>query len=253
MAALILMIQFMTRYPLPGEVPFTAENFVCGMKWMPLVGLLIGLPAAALFGLAARFFDANLAAFFAVLALILITGGLHLDGLGDTADGLFSNRSPEKMLHIMRDPATGANGVVAIVLALLFPWLILSALPTRWAVPALLAAPVAGRMALTWHAAAAGYARNSPGLGAFVDQVGSREALRATLLALVLLLPICLSTPNALLLLVCTMAVCMALAVGFARFLTRKLGGITGDTIGATIELSEIATFFIFYLFWKLA
>ena len=82
---------------------------------------------------------------------------------------------------------------------------------------------------------------------------GSCEALRATLLALVLLLPICLSTPNALLLLVCTMAACMALAVGFARFLTRKLGGITGDTIGATIELAEIATFFIFYLFWKLA
>ena len=102
MAALILMIQFMTRYPLPGEVPFTAENFVCGMKWMPLVGLLIGLPAAAVFGLAARFFDANLAAFFAVLALILITGGLHLDGLGDTADGLFSNRSPEKMIEIGR-------------------------------------------------------------------------------------------------------------------------------------------------------
>ena len=49
------------------------------------------------------------------------------------------------------------------------------------------------------------------------------------------------------------MAACMALAVGFARFLTKKLGGITGDTIGATIELSEIATFFIFYLFWKLA
>ena len=115
------------------------------------------------------------------------------------------------------------------------------------------AVPVAGRMALTWHAAAAGYARNSPGLGAFVDQVGSREALRATLLALVLLLPICLSTPNPLPLLVCTMAVCMALAVSFARFLTRKLGGITGDTIGATIELAEIATFFIFYLFWKLA
>lgn len=73
MASLILMIQFMTRYPVPGAIPFSAEYFVQGMKWMPVVGLLVGLPAALVMLLAPPFLGAGLIAFSAVFLLILFT------------------------------------------------------------------------------------------------------------------------------------------------------------------------------------
>ena len=125
MSSLILMIQFMTRYPVPGAIPFSAQHFVQGMKWMPLVGLLVGLPAALMMLVAVPFFGTSLSAFAAVLILILVTGGLHLDGIGDTADGLFSCRPREEMLVIMRDSTLGANGVTAIVLTILLKYLLL--------------------------------------------------------------------------------------------------------------------------------
>ncbi len=255
MSSLILMIQFMTRYPVPGAIPFSAAYFVQGMKWMPLVGLLAGLPAALAMLAAGPFLGSGLSAFVALFLLILVTGALHLDGIGDTADGLFSCRPREEMLAIMRDSTLGVNGVTAIVLTLLLKYELLAALPATTAAIALLAAPLAARMALTWHAATAPYARAEPGLGEFVNRVGFAQACSASLIALALLLPILLfipmSWPLCLLLLVAIFTAVILIAVLFARSLTRKLGGITGDTIGATIELCELCTLLIFYLFWK--
>ena len=255
MSSLILMIQFMTRYPVPGAIPFSAQHFVQGMKWMPLVGLLVGLPAALMMLVAVPFFGTSLSAFAAVLILILVTGGLHLDGIGDTADGLFSCRPREEMLVIMRDSTLGANGVTAIVLTILLKYLLLAALPVTTAAIALLAAPLAGRMALIWHAASAPYARAEPGLGEFVNQVGFSQARSASLIALALLIPLLLflqmSWPLYLLLLGAIFVGAILIAVLFARTLVQKVGGITGDTIGATIELCELCTLLIFYLFWK--
>lgn len=255
MASLILMIQFMTRYPVPGAIPFSAEYFVQGMKWMPVVGLLVGLPAALVMLLAPPFLGAGLSAFAAVFLLILVTGALHLDGIGDTADGLFSCRSREEMLLIMRDSTLGVNGVTAIVLTILLKYLLLAALPAATAASALLAAPLAARMALTWHAATASYARAESGLGEFVNRVGLSQAAHASLIALVLLVPVLfflqMSWPLSLLLLIAILASTILIAVLFARSLTKKVGGITGDTIGATIELCELSTLLIFYLFWK--
>ncbi|MGI6639758.1 MAG: adenosylcobinamide-GDP ribazoletransferase [Desulfobulbus sp.] len=255
MASLILMIQFMTRYPVPGEIPFTAAHFVRGMQWMPLVGLLVGIPAALTMLVAAPILGNVLAAFTAVTVLIIVTGGLHLDGIGDTADGLFSCRPREEMLTIMRDSTLGANGVTAIILAIVFKLLLLSALPTGTAVIALLAAPLTARMALTWHAAVAPYARSETGLGEFVNQVGLSQALAASLVALVLLTPILLFLQVSWVVYLFTLGsivvATILIAVLFARSLVKKVGGITGDTIGATIELCETGTLLIFFLFWK--
>lgn len=255
MSSLVLMIQFMTRYPVPGTIPFSAEHFVQGMKWMPVVGLLVGLPAALLMLAGTPLLGSAISAFTAVLLLVMVTGGLHLDGIGDTADGLFSCRPREEMLVIMRDSTLGASGVIAIVLTILLKYLLLAALPAATAAIALLTAPLAGRMALTWHAAAAPYARAESGLGEFVNRVGFAQARSASLIALLLLLPILLflqlSWPLYLLLLGLILIGVILIALLFARSLTKKVGGITGDTIGATIELCELYTLLIFYLFWK--
>ncbi len=255
MKALILMIQFMTRYPIPVPIDFTAEHFVQGMKWMPLVGLLVALPAAACFQVADRLLDPEVAAIVAVIVVILITGGLHMDGIADTADGVFSYRSRERMLEIMRDSTLGTNGVIAVVLTVLLKYILLHNIPADGAIPAVLATPVLSRMALTWHSAVARYAREERGIGDYVNQTGLAQAAAATLLSLVIvttILALLGVQPKLLPLVVVVLHVpAIVLAVLFAWYLKRRLGGITGDTLGATIELAEITGFLVFLLVWK--
>lgn len=255
MKALVLMIQFMTRYPIPVEIEFTAEHFVRGMKWMPLVGLLAALPGALAFALADVWLDREVAALFAVIMLITVTGGLHLDGIADTADGLFSYRTRERMLEIMRDSTLGANGVIALVLTILLKFILLAHIPGSGALLAVLVTPVLGRTALTWHSACSCYAREVRGIGDYVNQTGLPQALAATAVALGLLALLLVLFGGRAALVPAVVAMLLlppvALAVLFALYLKRRLGGITGDTIGASIELAEILGFFIILLVWK--
>ena len=254
MRSLILMIQFMTRYPIPLEIEFTAERFVSGMKWMPLVGLLVALPAAGALYLLDSLLGREIGALAAVIVLILVTGGLHLDGIADTADGLFSYRSRERMLAIMRDSTLGTNGVTAIVLSVLVKFVLVKNIPATGAICAVLAAPVLGRMALTWHSAVARYAREERGIGEYVNQTGLTQAIAATLVSLPLVTAILSPaglTPSVLALLILLLhGTAILLALLFAAYLKTRLGGITGDTIGATIELVEIAALLVFLCTW---
>lgn len=255
MKSLVLMIQFMTRYPIPVRIEFTAERFVQGMKWMPLVGLLAALPAGLVFAFADTFLGREIAAIAAVILLITVTGGLHLDGIGDTADGLFCYRTRERMLEIMRDSSLGANGVIAIVLTVLLKYILLHNIPATGAVLAVLATPVLGRMALTWHSAVARYAREERGIGEYVNRTGLAQAAAATLISCAIITGILLlgGVQPALVLWMVPLLHFppILLAVLFAAYLKKRLGGITGDTIGASIELAELVSFFVFLLMWK--
>ncbi len=243
MRSLLLMIQFMTRYPIPLVIEFTAAHFVRGMKWMPLVGLLVGLPAAAGFLGLNALFGRELGAVAAVLFGIVVTGGLHLDGLADSADGLFSYRPRERILEIMRDSTLGTNGVTTIVLAVLIRYILLYRLPEQAVPAALLCAPVLGRMAVVWQAACASYARESRGLGEFVNQTGLRQALAAALFSCILvaaILAILGLRAGGVLATVLLHGFAIPPAILFTLYLKKRLGGITGDTLGATIELTEL-------------
>ncbi len=255
MRSLVLMIQFMTRYPIPIEIEFTADHFVRGMKWMPLVGLLAGLPGALAFALTDPFLGREVAALFSVIMLITVTGGLHLDGIADTADGLFSYRSRERMLEIMRDSTLGANGVIALVLTILLKFTLLAQIPGQGGLLAVLATPVLGRTALTWLSASARYAREVRGIGDYVNQTGLPQALGATAISLGLILPLLVifGVRGALVPVVAMLLLLPSIAVTtlFAVYLKKRLGGITGDTIGASIEISEILSFFVILIVWK--
>ncbi len=257
MKSLILMIQFMTRYPVPAEIEFSEKNFVSGMKWMPVVGLLAGIPAALVFHFLAAQTGSGPAAVLAVTALVLATGGLHLDGLADSADGLLSYRPSERMLEIMRDPALGTNGVIAIVLTLLLKISFLARLSPESAVTALLLAPVLARMGIAWHGAAQPYARAAPGLGAFVNVLKFRHALAATAMSLGIVTGILLCRQGGdirlsslFCLLIGTHFLSILCPLVFSAYAKYKVGGITGDTIGASIELTEVLIFF-FFLFLR--
>lgn len=234
----------------------TASRLVRGMKWMPVVGLFIGLPASLLAVSLSPLVGYEVAVLIGLIFQIGVTGGLHLDGLADSADGLFSYRPRERVLEIMRDSTLGTNGVVALCLTILSKYVLLQSMPQTCGFIVLVAVPILGRTAAVWHAASAGYAREGEGMGRFVNQTTLRQGWAALLCSFVLLGVVFavagLSLWSLLLLLFCLHALCVCIAVFLARYMIGRIGGITGDTIGATIELTEVFSLFFFLLIWSM-
>ncbi len=231
MKTLTAAIGLLTRIPVPASPD--AETAGRATRWFPLAGALIGGIYAALAWLAAPRLPAAVVAVLLVIAEALLTGALHIDGLADTADGFGGGRNREDILRIMRDHAIGSYGAVAIALLVAFKIAALSALLDRHAaLPYLVLVPTLGR----WTAAPLSrflpYARPEKSAPAFA---GTRELLWATVLTAALIpafgprrtLP--------------CWAAAAAAAAAFGAFCHRKIGGITGDTLGAAIEIAECA------------
>jgi adenosylcobinamide-GDP ribazoletransferase len=215
--------------PLPGEL---AGSFV----WYPVIGLLLGGLLAGGDLLLSSVFPASIVNLLLIVLLVAVTRGLHQDGLADFLDGLAGGRTPADRLAIMRDGRIGAIGATGLILALGLRYAALLALPPDVRLPALLCLPAVGRWAMTVGALSAPYARAEGGLAApFLAHLSFRHVLLATGLVAAPLLWL-LGPSGA--------AASLLLAAGAARAGTalarRMLGGITGDTLGATNEVVEV-------------
>ena len=171
--------------------------------------------------------------------LLAFSGGLHLDGLADTADGLFSARIRERMLEIMRDSATGPMGVIALALVLLLKITCLAALSDRL-IPAVFLMPLAGRTAILLLMALQPYARPEGGLGSLFAPYFNSPAARKTACAGLVVFAWIAWTAAGLHGLLAVSAVLLLTALS-AALCHRKIGGVTGDTLGAVCELAEAA------------
>lgn len=229
----ILALQFLTAVPLPVSVPAGARHLGRSTIFFPLVGALLGLALAAL--------DATLrlalpvAVSTAVLLIVgtLLTGGLHLDGLMDTCDGLFGGRTRERRLEIMRDSRVGSYGVLAGGLQLLLKYAALLSLPDGARGAALVVALTSGRWAMSAAIWGFPYAR-ADGLGrAFKDAVRASDVALAALLAL----GVCWAAMDVL---GPGLLVGAGLLAGLGgAWMARRLGGLTGDCYGALNEVVE--------------
>nr|WP_318381143.1 adenosylcobinamide-GDP ribazoletransferase [uncultured Enterobacter sp.] len=231
-------LTFITRIPVPSRwvQGLAVEQYVRGIVTFPLVGVVLGAVSGLVFVGVAQWCGIPLAALFTVLALALLTGGFHLDGLADTCDGVFSARTRERMLEIMRDSRLGTHGGLALVFVLLAKVLVLSELGLRDMpmIAALASACAAGRGCAVLLMYGHRYAREE-GLGnLFIGKISFWQA-GATLLFAGVLVFAFLGTHGVLALLV-TMLMIFALG----QLLKRTLGGQTGDTLGAAIELGEV-------------
>lgn len=220
---------FLTILPL-GYVEGRKPGWSFG--WYPLVGLAIG----ALLTLIASIspFAPNVTAALVLLAWIISTGGLHLDGFGDSCDGVLATVSIEKRLEIMKDPRTGTWAVVGLIMLLLIKWTTLSTVP-----PVLLIVPpVVGRWGMVIAAYAFPYARPS-GLGAyFREGLGRTQVVLATVLMLLIVGAVASTQSPAVL-----FAIPLAFLItwGIGTWVARRLGGgLTGDIYGAICEFIEV-------------
>lgn len=231
---------------LPIRPPGTVDRVVAGRAMMlaPLALLPLSIIAAGLGWLVGRGgWPALLSGLVVVSVLAIGTRALHLDGLADTVDGLGSGRDRERALEIMRRGDIGPMGVVALILVLGAQAVAASALTARWTDALLLAAVIAGSRASLLIACRAGVPAARPdGLGATVagsvrkSVAGSIGLLIAVLIVAVVLLA---GRPwwNGLL----AVAVALAVAYGMLAVAVRRFGGVTGDVLGAIVELALTA------------
>jgi adenosylcobinamide-GDP ribazoletransferase len=204
--------------------------------WFPVVGALVGgVGASVVVGADAARLPVAVSGALAVVATVVVTRGLHEDGLADTADGLGVHGSRERRLAAMRDSAVGAHGALAIGCALLLSALALATLDAPHAGRALIAAHVLSRTAMVLAAAALPNARRDGGLGRGLA-VAAPIATLTTALGVGGALVACGARDGAVVLAACAAALLVALAVQ-----QRALGGRTGDTLGATGKLVEVA------------
>jgi len=223
----------MTTIPVRVNIPASRDDYGKGLALTPLVGLLPGLIMAGVHWLSGLIFPAPVAAVFVIAAYVFLTGGLHLDGLGDTADGLFSNRPRERILEIMKDSRVGTNAVIAVILLLLLNYSLISVLDGSMRVFILLM-PVAGRVGSVIGAGISKYAGNSDGPGRWiVESCGATEILIGLFLQIIIFFTA--AGIQGLLLSI----IAPVTAVVLTKLLSRKLGGVTGDILGAVCELNQ--------------
>lgn len=234
MRSLIFAIQFLTRLPLPLHAGSGADALAAAAKWFPLVGIIVGAAVAGGLVLGARI-DPWLGALFALVAWVWITGGLHLDGLSDLADGLGgAHRNPKRLLAIMRDPHAGVFGNIALWFALsakLILLMLLVKVPQGWLAALLI--PAWARLGpLVW-------AQTLPALD---GGMGQRLGTVAQPLAWVIWLALlgALSWLYAALLLWTPL-----LLLAWWVFLKLRVGGMNGDCLGAGIEVVETLSLLI--------
>lgn len=230
-------IRFLTIIPLSWRAAEDVRQFDKCLVFFPLVGALIGLVGYGVTNVLLLFFPVQVVAVLAIVYLAFISGFLHLDGLSDSADGLFSSRPREECLRIMKDSRAGAMGVVVVVCVLLVKYSALSSMEGHMLCLTIFFMPLAGRSAILLSMARLPYARPEGGLGRLFYSDSSKTAAVFAFLALFLFLVILAPA-----LLVVTLIAIACVNLFFGRWCRLRLGGATGDTLGASCELTEAVT-----------
>ncbi|MBB5265865.1 adenosylcobinamide-GDP ribazoletransferase [Catenibacillus scindens] len=236
MNTFILALQLMTRLPVNKEIEVTDQRLVRGVVYWPLVGVITGIIDCAVFVILSFFLPKSVAVAGGILCQLLVTGGFHLDGLCDTADALFSARSRERMLEIMKDSRVGTNGVIAAIFDIGLKVMILSRLAHP--VMAFLLTPVAGKCVQGVLMYKAVYPRKS-GLGAsYIGKIGW-PVMAGCLFCGVVIIEFGLFLEGHSWLMMCPV-VFTVLALAYRFYVEKKIGGMTGDTMGAGNEITEV-------------
>ena len=228
---LIILIQFMTRIPVFVNVEYDEEKLGKSIKYFPLVGAIIGIFLYGINILAGKItVNRQIAAIIIIIAEIFITGLIHIDGLADTADGLFSYAEKEKILEIMKDPRVGTNGAVALILYFMTKVILLSEIRPEY----IILYPVISRLSTSINAGLGEYARKNGMSNGIIGKNGKKEAGISIIITMIL--SFIILKVKGLIILIFAILFILLLMKGVKR----KIGGITGDTMGASLELTSI-------------
>ncbi len=245
----LVALAFFTRIPIPKDTPYSADRLNKANRYFGLVGCLIGTISAAVYLLAVQCFPANIAIGFAIVASLLITGAFHEDGLADVFDGFGGGWTVEQKLDIMKDSRLGTYGAAALIMMLTFKWLALSELAElNKLLPAIALFTLHGLSRICAASLIFSYPYVRADQNSKVKPLANQQSpydlwvLIFTGCFILLLLPLALATA-------------LVLILGLTRYgcglwFKQQLGGYTGDCLGATQQLSELAGYLVILAFF---
>jgi adenosylcobinamide-GDP ribazoletransferase len=244
--SLLTAVQYFTRMPVPVWVGHDAAQLARAARYFPVVGIGVGALGAAALWVAAFFFTPLPAVVVSTALTVCITGAFHEDGLADTIDGLGGSMNRERALEIMKDSRVGTFGVLGLVFTVLLKISALAALPLPEAMTALIAGHGLSRayaVVLTWRLP---YAREGASTRAkpVVENVRTSDVIVALICGLAPLPFIGVHAVFGML------AAALALLLSY-RWFRRRLGGYTGDTLGATQQFCEAAFYLALLAAWN--
>lgn len=249
MKRLISILQFMTRLPIPIDTGFD-EEFHKGVIYFPIVGLILGCFYYIIGALGFKLFNSYLATIMVLIGEVILTGGLHLDGLGDTFDGLYSYRDKERILEIMKDSRLGTNGLLAILLVLMFKAGLLYEFVDTGNLWVVVIMPAVAR---TMQVLAC-YKTKTPrekGMGnIFIGKVSAPMLIGTYVVLGLVILSVMIwqggigifiwTLGNIILVFGGSILILSLLNKWFIKSVYQKIDGITGDILGCICELSEL-------------
>lgn len=233
----LIALQFLTILPVRISSEITAEDSARALIFFPVVGALVGI-ILCLISFCFSFLPHSVVIAILLSVMVIISGAIHLDGFADTCDGIFSRKKKEEILEIMRDSRVGAMGAIGITLLLLLKFTLLAGMPKVDLWKFLILTPLFSRWAQVFACYSSPYAHKEGKARYFVEGAGKKEMLTATLFMLAAFI---LLTSAKGITAVFFSILAIILFIGFVK---KKIGGMTGDTIGAVSELSEICLLF---------
>lgn len=235
---LLTAVQYFTRIRVPAWVGHAPAGLTGAVRYFPAIGLVIGASGAAVLWLSALVLPAPLPAILSTIVTVLMTGAMHEDGLADTCDGLGGGATRERALEIMKDPRIGAFGAIALILVLMLKIATLSLMPLWTAMAALVGAHAFSRFCAVLvvfagrYVGIADHSRAAP----VVERVTISDVIVAALFGLPALALSGMGAPIAI-------VVALALVGLLSRWCALRVGGYTGDTLGATQQLAEVGCY----------
>jgi len=242
--AFILSFQFMTRIPINIQIDVDRNDFHKMVKYFPFVGGLIGAVACFIFYAVKNIFPREIAATMAIASSYILTGAMHIDGFADTFDGLFSNRSRGRMLEIMRDSRLGTNGVLALFFLTILKILFLTSIKDNLIYSTLILMPVFGRFSIILAAYTSKSARGGEGLGGLI--IG-KISIMELILGLLFTSIFGISFAHFAVFLK-LLAVSSVVTYIITKYISMRICGMTGDTLGAANEFTELVIATLMYL-----
>jgi len=231
---LLTAVQYFTRIRVPAWVGHAQEQLAGAVRYFPVVGLIVGASGAATLWLVAHVLPTPLPVILATVVTVLMTGAIHEDGLADTCDGLAGGATRERALEIMKDPRIGVFGAIALILMLLLKISALSVMPVWTAMAALIAAHAFSRFCAVLISFAGRYVGSAERSRAapVVQRVKVGDVMIAALFGLPALV---LCGREA----IVAVVVALVLLGLVFRWCVQRIGGYTGDTLGAAQQITE--------------
>lgn len=235
---------FYSRIPVPKSTGFSAENLNKATRYFPLIGIIVGLAGGFVFFVVNQFLSPDIAIISSLSIMILLTGAFHEDALSDFCDGFGGGYSKEKILEIMKDSRIGTYGAIALIILLLSKFILLSEIKIEKIPIILIAAHSLSRLNTVLLIFSSQYVRED--ITSKSKPIGEKNSVKDLIIAIIFgSLPLLLISVQIIPFIIVSLAIIL---LYFRYYVHKKIGGYTGDVLGALQQFSEIG-FYITYLF----